>query len=100
QQSLARAQSVRHPHIPLPRDLYGSERSNSAGVELGDRKSLDALVDEIRLATPRRPEAHPVVDGVARAGTRRSVVSPIDGAAIGSVAEGDRNIVAAAMAAA
>ena len=30
-------QHARHPHIPLPRDLYGKARRNSAGVEFGDR---------------------------------------------------------------
>ena len=35
------AAHARHPHIPLPRDLYGPERQNSAGVEFGHRASLD-----------------------------------------------------------
>jgi RHH-type proline utilization regulon transcriptional repressor/proline dehydrogenase/delta 1-pyrroline-5-carboxylate dehydrogenase len=43
-------QHARHPNIPLPRDLYGSERRNSAGVEFGERASLDALVAEVRAA--------------------------------------------------
>ena len=29
------AAQARHPHIPLPRDLYAPERQNSAGVEFG-----------------------------------------------------------------
>ncbi|WP_163591182.1 proline dehydrogenase family protein, partial [Klebsiella pneumoniae] len=33
----------RHPHIPLPAKIYG-KRTNSAGVELGDRKELAALL--------------------------------------------------------
>src|SRR5262245_49606279 len=39
---------ARHPRIPLPRDLYGAERRNSAGVEFGDRANLDALLAEVR----------------------------------------------------
>ena len=31
------AAHARHPNIPLPRDLYGPERRNSAGVEFGHR---------------------------------------------------------------
>ena len=39
---------ARHPHIPLPRDLFGPERRNSAGIEFGDRASLEALLADIR----------------------------------------------------
>ena len=41
---------ARHPKIPLPRDLYGSERRNSTGVEFGHQASLDALLVEVRNA--------------------------------------------------
>jgi RHH-type proline utilization regulon transcriptional repressor/proline dehydrogenase/delta 1-pyrroline-5-carboxylate dehydrogenase len=44
------AAQARHPNIPLPRDLYGPERSNSAGVEFGHQASLDALLAEVRSA--------------------------------------------------
>jgi len=43
---------ARHPRIPLPRDLYGSERTNSAGVEFGDRAALEALLAGVRNAAP------------------------------------------------
>ena len=35
--------SARHPHIPLPRDLFAPERRNSSGVEFGDSAALAAL---------------------------------------------------------
>src|SRR5262249_41994060 len=85
---IAAAAQARHPKIPLPRDLYGGARKNSAGVEFGDRASLEALLAEIRAATPTDPEAAPLVDGVALAGRRRPVASPIDGMAGGPVAAG------------
>ena len=44
------AAHARHPNIPLPRDLYGPERRNSAGVEFGHQASLDALLEEVRAA--------------------------------------------------
>src|SRR5215207_2665760 len=44
------AHHARHPKIPLPRDLYGSERRNSTGVEFGDRASLERLLAEVRAA--------------------------------------------------
>ncbi|SDJ21269.1 MULTISPECIES: bifunctional proline dehydrogenase/L-glutamate gamma-semialdehyde dehydrogenase PutA [Bradyrhizobium] len=33
-----------HPNIPLPRDLYRPRRTNSRGLEFGERAALDALV--------------------------------------------------------
>jgi len=42
---------ARHPRIPLPRDLYGA-RKNSAGVEFGDRASLQALLAGVKDAPP------------------------------------------------
>ena len=90
---------ARHPHIPLPRDLFAPERRNSAGVEFGDSEALDALLAEIRAAPPSASAA-PLVDGVVLAGRARAVVSPIDGESIGSVQEGDAAIVRAAMSAA
>ncbi len=48
---IADASHARHPRIPLPRDLY-SARKNSAGVEFGDRASLEALLDGVRRAAP------------------------------------------------
>ncbi len=45
------ASHARHPRIPLRRDLYGT-RTNSAGVEFGDRASLEALLDGVRRAAP------------------------------------------------
>ena len=61
---------ARHPHIPLPRDLFAPERKNSLGVEFGDRAALDALLDEIRTA-PKSTEAMPLIDGVAVKGRPR-----------------------------
>jgi RHH-type proline utilization regulon transcriptional repressor/proline dehydrogenase/delta 1-pyrroline-5-carboxylate dehydrogenase len=92
--------SARHPAIPLPRDLYGPGRRNSAGVEFGDRAGLEALLAEIRRGTPAALAAAPLVDGVTLAGAERGVISPIDGKPVGRVIEGDEAIVRAAMAAA
>ncbi len=90
---------ARHPHIPLPRDLFAPERKNSAGVEFGDSAALDALLAEIRAAPPSVGAA-PLVDGVALAGRERKVRSPINGESVGAVQEGDEAIVQAAMSAA
>ena len=92
------ARRARHSHIPLPRDLFAPRR-NSSGVEFGDSAALTALLAEIA-AAPQGVTAAPLIDGVAVAGRRRDVVSPIDGKVIGTVEEGDEAIVGAAMAAA
>jgi RHH-type proline utilization regulon transcriptional repressor/proline dehydrogenase/delta 1-pyrroline-5-carboxylate dehydrogenase len=47
------AAHARHPHIPLPRDLYRPSRINSAGVEFGDRAALEALLEEVRRGVPK-----------------------------------------------
>ena len=52
QARIADATGARHPNIPLPRDLYGAVRKNSAGVEFGDRASLDRLLADVRAAAP------------------------------------------------
>jgi RHH-type proline utilization regulon transcriptional repressor/proline dehydrogenase/delta 1-pyrroline-5-carboxylate dehydrogenase len=93
------ARHARHRRIPLPGDLYGPDRRNSRGIELGDRASLDALLAEIR-AAKMLDGAAPVIDGDVRPGIERPVVSPIDDQAIGRVREGDATVAAAAMAAA
>jgi RHH-type proline utilization regulon transcriptional repressor/proline dehydrogenase/delta 1-pyrroline-5-carboxylate dehydrogenase len=96
---IADPRHARHPHIPLPRDLFAAERSNSTGIEFGDSAALDALQSEIRAASASATAA-PLVDGVALAGRERSVVSPIDGKTIGTVQDGDEAIVASAISAA
>ena len=96
---IADASHARHSHIPLPRDLFGAARRNSAGVEFGDRAALDTLLAEIR-ATPQSADARPLIEGIAVAGRERAVNSPIDGKIIGTVQEGDEAIVDAALAAA
>jgi RHH-type proline utilization regulon transcriptional repressor/proline dehydrogenase/delta 1-pyrroline-5-carboxylate dehydrogenase len=92
--------TARHPKISLPRDLYGPTRRNSAGVEFGDRASLDSLLTEVRNGAAHRAEAVPIIDGTARGGQRRPVASPIDGATIEHVTEGDAESAATAVAAA
>jgi len=100
QSRIAGAHDARNHKIPLPRDLYQPERRNSAGIEFGERASLDALLDEARAGAQAAASAAPLIDGIALPGIERAVISPIDGRAIGVVREGDATITRAAMAAA
>ena len=71
-----------------------------AGVEFGDRASLDALLAEVRAGMRAIGQRAPLIDGIALPGRERRVISPIDGSRVGTVREADDAIVAAAMAAA
>ncbi|WP_041357238.1 bifunctional proline dehydrogenase/L-glutamate gamma-semialdehyde dehydrogenase PutA [Methylorubrum extorquens] len=90
---------ARHPKIPLPRDLFGPERRNSPGLAFGDGAALRRWTDAVaRAAGPA--DAAPIIDGAVQTGRARPVVSPIDGAALGSVIEADPATAALAMEAA
>jgi RHH-type proline utilization regulon transcriptional repressor/proline dehydrogenase/delta 1-pyrroline-5-carboxylate dehydrogenase len=89
---------ARHPKIPLPRDLYAPARVNSIGLEFGDRAAVDALMADVRAAWPSDVEAASLVDGVARAGAARAVISPGDGTVIGQAVEADAATLADALA--
>jgi RHH-type proline utilization regulon transcriptional repressor/proline dehydrogenase/delta 1-pyrroline-5-carboxylate dehydrogenase len=91
---------ARHPRIPRPADLYAPGRLNSSGVEFGNAASLEALLAEVQAGLPPDRHAMPLVDGVAIPGHVRPVRSPIDGATIGLVTEGNEASVASAMSAA
>jgi RHH-type proline utilization regulon transcriptional repressor/proline dehydrogenase/delta 1-pyrroline-5-carboxylate dehydrogenase len=94
------AAHARHRNIPLPRDLYRPDRVNSIGVEFGDRAALAALVSEVARAASKPATATPIINGESVKGRLRQVLSPIDRAMVGQVAEGDDAAVADAMAAA
>jgi RHH-type proline utilization regulon transcriptional repressor/proline dehydrogenase/delta 1-pyrroline-5-carboxylate dehydrogenase len=93
--------AARHRRIPLPADLFGPSRKNSAGVELGHAESLAALLAEIAAAAGKPfPEASPIIDGAILSGMARDVRSPIDNHVIGRVTEADAATAARGMAAA
>ena len=72
-------QPVRHPRIPLPRDLYGAGRVNSRGVDLSDPQVLAPLGQEMAKAAARSWTAAPVVGGETRqSGYARPVRDPAD----------------------
>ena len=70
---------VRHPRIPLPRDLYGAGRINSAGVELSDPRVLAPLGAEMDTAARETWQAGPLVGGKPREGRdKHAVHDPTD----------------------
>ena len=49
---IAAVGGARHPSIPLPVDLFGAGRRNSAGLDLADRAVLQATVARVRGPQP------------------------------------------------
>jgi len=70
-----------------------------AAASLRDPRQRERLADRL-MEAPQDATSVPLIDGVAVAGRKRIVKSPIDGRIIGTVQEGDEALVAAAMAAA
>ena len=63
---LAAQTPKRHPRIPLPADLYGSSRKNSAGVEFANTAASIPLLKDITAAASSRYEVKPVIGGTLR----------------------------------
>ena len=92
---------ARNASLPLPENLFGTTRKNSAGVEFGHAHSLQTLIDEVQ-AAHSAADAAPIIDGETIIGAGRIAVSPVDAIrAVGRVVDGtadlaDRAIEAAA----
>ncbi|HJZ22724.1 MAG TPA: bifunctional proline dehydrogenase/L-glutamate gamma-semialdehyde dehydrogenase PutA [Bradyrhizobium sp.] len=71
------ADNARHRHIARPRDLYQPRRTNSRGLEFGERAALSELVSAI-VADTAPVTATSLIDGERVAGTARALISPID----------------------
>ncbi|HEU0277611.1 MAG TPA: bifunctional proline dehydrogenase/L-glutamate gamma-semialdehyde dehydrogenase PutA [Rhodanobacteraceae bacterium] len=87
-----------HPHIPLPRDLFGTLRKNSMGVNLANDDELKALAAAIHAARPPW-HATPLVPGAASAAPKANVSNPADRRQIlGDTQPADPNTVERALA--
>ena len=67
-----------HPAIPLPPDLYGKERRNSAGLDLSDDGVVAQTLAAMAKTWGGKAEAAPLIGGRAQRGEARSVTSPAD----------------------
>ena len=73
--------SIPHPRIPLPVDLYrsqGHERDNSMGINLANDAQLRALADQINAAVTGDWIAAPLVPGASVSSDRIAVTNPAD----------------------
>ncbi len=73
-----RAASGPHPRIPLPRNLFGDERANSAGINLADGAEQRRLAAACSDALSRPFISRPIVGGRERDGERRACRSPAE----------------------
>jgi RHH-type proline utilization regulon transcriptional repressor/proline dehydrogenase/delta 1-pyrroline-5-carboxylate dehydrogenase len=90
-----------HPDIPLPRDLYGDARCNSAGIDTSDPLQLSALDEDLAAALKKHWSTTPWVAGAATGGETRAVTDPADRRrVVGEVTSADASLVEQAMAAA
>jgi RHH-type proline utilization regulon transcriptional repressor/proline dehydrogenase/delta 1-pyrroline-5-carboxylate dehydrogenase len=60
-QKVASTEPVSHPAIPLPRNLYGDERVNSAGVNLADEAEVLALAKKMQPFADKRWDVEPIL---------------------------------------
>jgi RHH-type proline utilization regulon transcriptional repressor/proline dehydrogenase/delta 1-pyrroline-5-carboxylate dehydrogenase len=64
----------RNPKIILPRDVFGSERRNSAGLDLSDELECKPVLDRLKALESKTWSARPTLGK----GTGRAVTSPHD----------------------
>ncbi len=90
-----------HPRIPLPHALYGTERSNSAGVDLSNETVLSAIEAALRHSAAQPHGALPLLAAQAGAGDISPVTNPANrDEVVGEVREATSDDVNVALAAA
>jgi RHH-type proline utilization regulon transcriptional repressor/proline dehydrogenase/delta 1-pyrroline-5-carboxylate dehydrogenase len=111
-ETVAGFDSIPHPRIPLPRDLYrsqGHERDNSMGINLANDDQLRALAAQVNAAVRGDWRAAPLVPGANASGApastsmiavtnpadRRDIVGQWQAADSAAVEQALRNAVAA-----
>lgn len=67
-----------HPRIPLPLDLFGAERRNSAGLDLSDPLQTNPVLSAMTRAASQQWAAAPVVGGQRITTASRAVTDPSD----------------------
>lgn len=75
-QEIEALQRIPHPHIPLPQDLYGNERRNSAGTNLHDGHALQLLAGQMEEAMNHQWQACPLVNGEQISGMASEITDP------------------------
>ncbi len=74
---LSNFSSKRHPHIPLPKDIYLPERENSPGIPLWEESIRCDMMDELKIEYDLPVEAVPLAVG-AKGDVREIINAPHD----------------------
>ena len=80
-ETVAGFESIPHPRIPLPRDLYrasGYERDNSMGINLANDDQLRTLAEQVNAATRNDWRATSLVPGASVSSADIVVTNPAD----------------------
>ncbi|KRB03535.1 bifunctional proline dehydrogenase/L-glutamate gamma-semialdehyde dehydrogenase PutA [Lysobacter sp. Root690] len=80
-ETVAAFDSIPHPRIPLPADLYrsfGFDRTNSMGVNLANDQQLQTLAAQVNAAAAADWRATPLVPGATVTGPDIAVTNPAD----------------------
>jgi RHH-type proline utilization regulon transcriptional repressor/proline dehydrogenase/delta 1-pyrroline-5-carboxylate dehydrogenase len=67
-----------HPRIPMPRDLYGNERSNSAGIDLANEHRLASLSSALLATAHNDWKAAPMLGCDSSQAPAQPVLNPSD----------------------
>ncbi|MFJ2602459.1 trifunctional transcriptional regulator/proline dehydrogenase/L-glutamate gamma-semialdehyde dehydrogenase [Pantoea agglomerans] len=87
-----------HPKIPLPRELYGDNRINSAGLDMANEHRLASLSSALLSSAAQPCLAEPMIDGEAGAGELRDILNPAaPGDRVGQVREATEQEVSVAL---
>jgi RHH-type proline utilization regulon transcriptional repressor/proline dehydrogenase/delta 1-pyrroline-5-carboxylate dehydrogenase len=77
-EAMAETKPIPHPRIPLPSDMFGEERRNSAGIDLSDPVALQALAEDMEAATEHDWVAAPGAPAGGANGDARPLSDPSD----------------------
>jgi RHH-type proline utilization regulon transcriptional repressor/proline dehydrogenase/delta 1-pyrroline-5-carboxylate dehydrogenase len=88
-----------HPNIPLPSDLYGSERRNSAGVDLSNEDVLREIGSAFQRFDMQQWQAAPLLAAISDiAGAIHTLASPAEHRdVVGEVTEANEEDIATAL---
>lgn len=67
-----------HPRIPLPRELYGTERANSSGLDLANEHRLASLSSALLTSASQVWRAAPMIDAELDGGVELPVINPAE----------------------
>lgn len=74
---MRKIESIPHPKIPLPINIYGEGRKNSKGIDFSDMQIWSVLAVQIDEASKKQELAGPIIDGKLEEGEKkRSLVNP------------------------